>query len=798
MSSESGSGPDEGSKLNLPKSDEFWRLLLGRRYDNLKQKERTDSNLLNEIYRREGQIVDSLYGSKQALISEIQSDEKDPEKVLMTVWAEGKWQEKSPGDEFEFESGDALQEELGRISKEKFVVDTLYNSLIIIWTQKQVSRPREEDQTVRSYLDSDWSPLFVRRRESTLIEIRGPKRRRHQLNSEFSEEGAATKILKERSEESVLDDLSTIFGEQLASLDLIEVRFRQSRLPNGSQLTLRNMSGVQEDLQDETINPKVISPEIASKIAYLKFRDQNSGNIATIKVVRQTRGFSFEIQANYIDDEETEAIKSVVEDNFNISFDKVYPYHLQYQTDYILHQILSGSTEAYQTYYDDLKKKEKEIIDPYLNYTQEDQFVCWGCRTEYEEKPTECEECGNESFDSKSELSIDHELIYDDVVDSLADLGQTVESEELDVKIEGLQMKEVEIGSSDYIRALFRRTQNSGQGGLEATQDYRYEYFIYPLSGHKPQRIGQYLLNTVFVTYGTAYEQELDNYGTVHLLELLRSKDPGQLLLEAIEKSHRGTQDRYRNRAKQAVRNLRQLQSKVDTGVINDYGSEDGPEDEFLDGYSAKKFEKDVFHLLKSIFNFTERWGREGKKETDGCLVIPKGDEGYWVGGYDPKLTTDAKGYNIRSTEKDKVAYYILEESDREYIKDVLKDGDPIDAHIFISDIFRDGQFGPTADRVKDWFSLVKGEESTLDVPIVFLRVEDLLGLYEIFDSNYTFLREYPGVMATFREEVVNQLSAKSGHIEFDEESCDEIKKKLIQELDGRDKDRDIQEYTES
>ena len=797
MSSQPGGGSDADSSLGLPDSDEFWRLLLGRKYDNMSSSERTDENLLNEIYRREGDIIDSIYGSKEALIGEIQSEDNDPETVLSTVWAESKWQEKSPGDQFEFEDSADLEKELERITGSNFIVNKLHRDLIIIWTQKRVSRPREENQTVRSYLDNDWSPLFGRLIESTLLEIRGRKRRRHQLNAEFAEEGIARKVLKERSDESVLDDLSKVFGGKLESLDLVEVRFRQSKLPDGSELTIRNMSGVQEDLQAESINPNVVSPEIASKISYLKFRDQQSNNIAKIKVIQQDRGFSFEIQANYIDDEETEVIKEIVESKFNISFDKVYPYHLQHQTGFILHQILSGSIDAYDTYYDELNDPDKELIDPYINYQEGDQFVCWGCRTEYDEEPDACGECGNDSFEPKDKLTINDEQVFEDVLDIFDEFGTTIEGNEHDVKFQGVHTKEIELGTSRYVRALFRRTQDSGKGGLEATQDYRYEFFVYPLSSHKPQRIGQYLLNTVFVTYGTAFEQELEAFGTINLIELLQSDAPAELFIKAVEESHRGAQDRYRKRSKEAVNNLRQLQSKVDTGILGEYGSDDGPDDDFLDEYTAKRFEKDVFHLLKSIFNFTERWGREGKKETDGCLIIPDSNGSYWVGGYDPKLTTDIKGYNIRSTEKDKVAYYILEESNREYIENVLKRDDPIDAHIFVSDKFREGQFGPTAERVRDWFSLVEEDGSSLNVPIIFIRVEHLIDLFDIFDSNYTFLREYPGVMATFREGVIAELSAQGGYIEFDEESCNRIRKKLIQDLNTRDKDQDVQEYTE-
>lgn len=762
--------------------------------------EKTDENLLEELYRRDGDVVDDLYGSKQDLIAHLQSDESDSETVLMTVWAEGKWQEKSPGDEFEFDSEESVFAEFDRISENNFVVDDLQDDLYVVWTRKRVSRPKEENKTVRSYLDDDWSPLFARQKEPTLIEIRGAKRRRHQLNTEFAEEGTATKVQKEVSEESVLDDLSTIFGESLSSLDLIEIRFRQSRLPNGSQITLRNESGVQEDISDESINPEVISPEVASKIAYLKFRDHKSDNIAKVKVNRRGEGFSFEIQANYISDEETENIKEVIEEKFNLSFDKVYPYHLQHQTDFILHQILTGSTVAYDTYYEDLDEKDRALIADYVDYEDNSTFVCWQCREEFDEEPDNCEECGNDSFDTRSSVSIDDELIFEDVLETFKEFDTLIAGNDYNVKFEGLQAEQENIGTSDYVRTVFRRTQDTGRGGLEATQDYRYEYFVYPLSGHRPQRIGQYLFNTVFVTYGTGFEQELENFGAIPLTQLLRSDEPDQLFLEAVERSHRRRQDRYRGRAKKAIQNLRRLQSKVDTGVIGEYSSSDDSEaaDEFLDEYTAKAFEKDIFHVLKSVFMFTERWGREGKKETDGCLIIPGEEDSYWVGGYDPKLTTDPKGYNIRSTEKDKVAYYILEETDRDYIQNTLKRGDPIDAHIFISDILREGQFSTTAERVKDWFSLTQDTDEKLDVPIVFLELESLLELYDIYDRNYTLLQEYPNVMSAFREEVVNQLSADGGYVEFDRNSCQEIRETVVRELDRRNKDRDVQEYSES
>jgi len=810
MSADSGDGSDDDFTVDLPDSDEFWRLLLGRKYDNMSPKEKTDANLLDEIYRRESEHVDKVYGSKQGLVSELQADDPDEETVLLTVWAESKWQEKSPGPEFEFEDGQDITDEFERINETEFIVNGVQNNLFIIWTQKSVSRPQEHDESVRSYLEPDWAPLFAKRTDDELVEVRGRKRRQHQLSSEFAEGGKARKVQKEVSEKSVLDDVSSVFGEELDSLDLIEIRFRRSKLPDASQLTLRNDAGVQNDLQDDNLNPSVIAPGMTAEIEYIKFRDKRSDNIAKVNVLRQARGFSFELKANYISDEDTAQLKDLIETKFDISFEHVYPYHLQHQVDFILHQILSGSVESYDRYYEGLDDSDRELIDDFVEYTEESVYTCWECREEYDEKPDMCDECGSEDFDTESGVEVDDDEIYERVSEIFEEFSSSVSDEGAGIRLTGLTTSETEIGSSQYIQTNFQRVQEAGTSGVQEMEHYQYEYYVYPLANRKPQRVGQYLLDTVLVTYGTAYDRELENFGTISLIDLLRahrsteendgsgSVAPEDLFLQAVERSHRRRQDRYRSRAKDAVSNLERLQGKVDTGELERHSDDDDDyQDDFLDDYSSKKFEKDVFYLLKSAFMFSERWGREGKKETDGLLVIPTKDDGYWVGGFDPKLTTDPKGYNINSSEKNKAAYYVLDESNKDKIKNTLQKDGLVDGHIFISDIFRDGQFSTTADRVQEWFSLIEGDDDTLDAPVIFLRISHLLDLYDIFESNYNYLHEYPGVMEQFRTGVVEELTTSEDHIEFDESSCESIRERVVRALDRKDKSGSVQNYSD-
>jgi len=119
--------------------------------------------------------------------------------------------------------------------------------------------------------------------------------------------------------------------------------------------------------------------------------------------------------------------------------------------------------------------------------------------------------------------------------------------------------------------------------------------------------------------------------------------------VSAIRNSKSQFRNRIIGRADDAFERLQDLHQRGTAGEFDDLSQEERKE--LKDDYDYNGFERDVFYLLKFMFLFTERWGREGETETDGCLVIPE-EDGYFIASYDPKLTYTKKGYDHQMPER--------------------------------------------------------------------------------------------------------------------------------------------------
>ncbi|MFB6225440.1 MAG: hypothetical protein ABEI13_03200, partial [Candidatus Paceibacteria bacterium] len=370
-------------------------------------------------------------------------------------------------------------------------------------------------------------------------------------------------------------------------------------------------------------------------------------------------------------------------------------------------------------------------------------------------------------------IDVDDELIRESVKEKLLQFNEDIR-DSVGTRLLELEFEPVEISNNMFIKSNFHLAESAGT----AMDSHWYEYFIYTIgNGDIPQRVGEYLFNCVLITYGNSEIRGREDFGTVSLYKLLRDDDPETRFVEAVRESQSRLRNRVREQANEA-RDRLDLQQKVDDGTIADASRYD--REELKAEYDFDDFERDIFYLFKSMFLFTERWGREGKKETDGCLIIPEKENDYFVASYDPKLTYDNKGYDLGTDEKNKAAYYILSETDHEYISDVLKNSGSIDAHIFVSDKFREGQFEHVADTVNDWFSLTQNSKN-LNVPLVFLSLESLLSLYRIFDSNYNFIMEYTSVQKAFRQEIQNQFRVPGKYKYVDESSVEKVKERVLE-----------------
>jgi hypothetical protein len=768
---------------DLVDDEDLWGRFLGKKYNRISKQERTLPNLVDEFYHRRDRdrIIDEKYGSKENFLEVLESNADDAARgILLTIWAKGEWQRRSRGEKFEVNSD--FTGEIERVDgKEDYDIRELRDGTALVWVTKSVRRDIVQSDNVRNRTQREAQPLFVRY-EDGIVEARGARRRLNKFVTAFNESDQVARIRPELTDESIIDSLASIFTTDLSTLRLIEISFRSSSLPNGSGIQLSNSDGVQSDLNSSEIKQSIIGTQTLSELESVKFEHESSGTSVELSVERATNGFYFDIRDSNLTEPEKENVELVFKDKLGISLDTIYRYDIQHHSQDIIHQILTGEYNAYQEYYEDLDEEEVQFVDQFIDVKGTNKFQCFRCNDVHEiDDPSEsehCPECGNQLFrgDQSVEVNIDEEAVLEAVEKRMAEIPRDISSPD------GTRLLDIEPNlhpptDPKYLRTTFQLTESVGS----AIDSHRYEYLIYPMgNGRMSPQINRYLKDCVLITYGQSFLRGYSDFGTVGLHEFLTCDNPGERLASAILESRKSLEERVSERSNNARERLANLQEKVQNGTIADASREE--RQELKEWFDHNDFERDVFYLFKSMFLFTERWGRIGEAESDGCLVIPTSKTSYYVASYDPKLTYDPRGYNLNSEEKSKAAYYVLTESNDEYISEVLKDGDTIDGHIFISDIFRTGQFEHVADRVQEWFSLVEGGDGEIDVPLVFLDLHSLLKLYDIVATRFDLLREYPELQSVFRSEFISQLTdGKDGFIHFDERRIDRIREKIIQ-----------------
>lgn len=767
----------------LTSDEDLWGRFLGKKYNRMAVSERTLPNLIDEFYHRRGRdrIVDEAYGSKEELRNTIDEvDTEDARSILLTLWAQGEWQRRGRGQKFNVTG--PFSEELERIRNEgDYDVEELRDGTALVWVTKSVRRDIKESDDVRNRTQREAQPLFIRY-EDGIVEARGARRRLNKFGSSFTEAESVTQIEPELTDESIIDRLSSIFIADLETLHLTGISFRSSGLPGGSGLSLNNPDGVQDDLNSDEIRPAIVDTPTLSQLEMIKFEHEISGTPIELHIERGTNGFYFDIRDNYLTEPQKENVETVLEDKLGISLDSLYRYDIQHQDRHIIHQILTGDYNAFEEYYEDLDSDLRAFVDRFIEVTGTNTFQCFRCGDTFEfddpSKIDDCPDCGQTLFKGgkDAEVNVNHDAILEAVMERMEELSGDIS---LPDGTRLLDFESARYPASDprFVRSTFQLTESAGA----AIDTHRYEYLICPLgNGRLSSRISRYLKHCVLVTHGQAYIRGYNQFGTIGLYEFLTAEKPGELVAEAILETRKRMEKRVQEKANEARDRLGELQEKVDDGTIKDASPDE--REALKEELDHDDFERDVFYLLKSLFLFTERWGRRGEAESDGCLIIPTGTDSYYVASYDPKLTYDNQGYDLDSEEKNKAAYYILTENDNEYISKVLKDGGDIDGHIFVSDIFRSGQFNHVVERVREWFSVVEGGGGSIDVPLVFLDLQSLLRVYDIAATRFDLLREYPELQREFRSAFITQLTeTDTGYVNFNEEQIDRIREQLLQ-----------------
>lgn len=754
----------------------LWGLVLGKKYDRLSENEKTVEDLVSEFYRGRKSIIDDNFSSKQGLVDFLKNAPlEEGKETIRWIWGEDKYSHQSRGVKYRVNSN--VEDEIDRAAEQKDAIIQHYeNGLTLVWPRKSVRHTVVEGEDIESRLEEEAKPVFIREIDEDTIELRGAKSRLRKFENALTDSPAVSEVDFEPIQASVVEGLSSVFEEEIETLTLIEAEFEKSYLPSSSAITIKNKDGIQQDLQSDKIRPEVINQQSLTDLQRLKFNHQKTDGTFTLKSHNSERGIYFTVQDNNIPDKDKETITDTLGEQFGIFLDTVYEYDAQLHDEHILNQILSGNYDVYERHYDDLPESKKEFLSRFVEIHEIQILECWRCHEEYEIDVDECE-CGNDTFQDRLESSIvlDTDAIFETIENQLQDLDSDIVQE--DYKILDLTVEREEKQHNNYLRATFKFAQSAG-----VAMDYYYsDFYVYCMGNRQrlPRRIGDYLHDTVLVTYGSSYFNDRESFGTINLYELITTDDLGAVFATEIAKSQSLLIERVRDRVADAEENLRKLNRTSQS--IDEYT--DG-----IDGYDPDDLEKDVFYIFKYMFRYTERLGRPGKKEPDGCLLIPlEGDEHY-VAGYDTKLSFVEGGYDIDASEKKKAGWYISMLNENDLIQN-LKDGGSIDSHIFISNNLNENQFSYVGDAVEEW--IARNEDAEGDSTVVFLETDSLMQLYDIMARNFDYIHENASVHRAFRSALVSELSGDNNYTVFNESSVESIQEAVLEERSQLKKKRD-------
>lgn len=765
---------DESS---LADNEGLWGLLLGKKFDRIPEKDRSLNHLVDVFYQGRKSIIDSHFGSKRGLLEHLNSVSPDEAAHdLRWIWAEKNWSLQSRGQKFDVQSD--IDEEVARAGNATDAIIHQYdNGLTLIWPEKSVRKTEIEGDDVESRMRTEAKPVYIRKVEDTRVEIRGAKSRVRKFVSSFTESPSVESIELDPIDTSVVEGLSSVFTTEIETLRLVEAEFEQSYLPDNSAITIHNEDGVQRDLNAEDLYPSVIDDYSLTDLSQLKFVHTKSDKTFVLKAHEDDEGIYFDVQDNNIPETDKENIEEILAEKFNILLNAVYRYDAQLHDDYITNQILGRNYAYYEKYFDELPAERQEFLERFIEVVETEFYECYQCYTKHPNQVEECD-CGNDTFRERQEFAIDvsENEILDEIEDQLEGFDETIDAGDFTLRRFSVERED---RTNTYLKTSFILSQVGGM----VSGDYYSNYRVFAAGNRPrlPRRIGAYLLDTVLITYGQSHFRDRPNFGSIDLYEFLTTDNPEQLFADAVDTSHTRLPERIRERVKEAEDNIQWLNQTTQSLKQGDNGDDEWD-------YTAKRFEKDVFYLLKFMFRYSERLGRHGKTEPDGCLLIPRDESDHYIAGYDAKLTQKPDGYDIDADEKTKAAKYISILNQNSLIRN-LKSDEPIDGHIFISNNLNEGQFSHVADEVSRWIEV--NADATHNSPVIFLETEALISLLDVFNRNFDHIHSDPDIHDAFRSQIIDELSTKEGYTVFDEAAVERVHDRVLEERSKGKKNRD-------
>lgn len=748
--------------------------------------------LLAEFIKRKRHIVRDEFGTVEEFKQEVKSS-GDSRSDIFRIHTRYLWSQKKDGEKFQSE-GTSVDNSIQQVSEDSDVIlEDVDGDYSVLWPARDTLQVRiDEDREAavgRKFLRA--RPVVIKKNEDQ-FEVRGRARDKKSILSDIRGEDEIEEAEATQVSESIAEHIEQLLTEENRFFKVIGIGFAESELPANPQLELKGDSEIYNDVQ-QLQRLGVISLDGMSEVRKLRLQDKQSGSNFKINVVRGDEGFEFKLVANRKTDSERQRLRSNFEEATNIEFGKQYDYSSQADERFIINRILAESAETYKKYIDQLEGEAENLVDDLVETNEITTRLCRNCGAESEaiddaSDVSECEECGEQDFFETSDrvdIEVDERKALRKMLEVLQDCSPSNDQ----FSISEWSVEEDSFGSGESERKVgLASFQGLDIEGKEATTSYSEVYFISMGNQRKPQRLDDYMLNAVLMTFGDSRTDQYSGFGSFGLYDLLLGEEVDSLVGEAIYDGLVGVSERVTRKSRETRSQGRRLLERM--GGVESLSNN---KEELKEIYWKNTFEKAVFYLLKEMFPYSERLGKEGKKEPDNLLIFPLPNGEYYVATGDAKISYRDNGYDLNTSEADKASRYILTALGDDRIQNKTNDTG-IGAHIFMSQNFKESQFDTVAENIRE--NLGESDRDDVDdVDIVFMEFEALIDLFELYERYYAHMSE-PDIRQRFHEFVVEELESGDEYIQFGSESIAEISEKLINRVDDLPDSR-ISRYSE-
>jgi len=666
-------------------------------------------------------------------------------KAIMGAHSEWLWSKNKSGEIYECPDKNVFDTTFSTKIDEGIVAEDI-DEFKIIWT----CQPRPVTE-----LDDKQGRIIGRRlknAESVILklsegkfEIRGRRELVKKIkNDKIEKDGKFKQKKVEIQKENIIKQIEELVFTPNDLFELVRIKFIETSLPHKSWLDLKNSQDLREDLRTLE-KTEIIHPKSFSDVSEITLKSYSNGKLIKIKLQRLEDGFRLQLDDKNMTDEERKEIMNILANLYGSIFDKIHSYSPQYDVKFIFHKILDGSKTTYDKYFHLLPKNVRDVLEIFIEVKEIDEYTCENCGKKA--RKTKCDSCGSTKISHTKNKSIilKEKEIKKSIKDRLAIIGQSIDSEK--ISYDGIKFNEFDINFQRRVKA-----KNTNKSNFT-------KFTIIPISKEKiPNYVDEFLGNYGFVIYGNSsiHPSRFDSFGRIDLYDLMfEEKRLESLFLTMVEDSIIGLEKRLTILSMDAEQRIKTV----------DYTN------------FSKDFERDVFYILKSILPLSERWGRVGKRESDGITIFADENDNYFVGSYDPKFSLD--DYNLDSEEQNKAVYYILDESSNENIKNIKKT-DNIDSHIIILNKYNETKVQTFCQGVRQWFRLIEGFNEPIKNPIIILNSEQLVELHRIYCQNSGLIKGLPEFHIKFLEEIKNLFSTDQAHKIIRDEDIENLREMLL------------------